>query len=490
MLYHPAEELLKKFAAEQGEKAALLCEGRSISYTELYTTVRNYAGLLMSDTLQAGDRVLIALQDSPEFVCAFLGCIQAGLVPVPCSDLLDQERLELLLHDCRATALFGCSNASASSAVSPYLKCRYLVDSPQWIEHLSTVQPCSHPQPVSDDAVCFILYTSGSTGAPKPVPHRARMLLPETDRLAGLLNITADDLLFSVSKMHFGFGLLNSILHGLGTGATVLLLPGKPTISSLRQIITESRPTLLFAVPAVYRLLLGEAETLFQKSRLRLCVSSGEALEQDLLIDWQKRTGVEIIDSVGVSETFHPFIAGRPGYAVPPGAAGMVIPPWQARIVDATGAGLPDGISGFLEVRDGSGNPCTGTDGQNDTGSWLRTGDIFVASDNLFTFVGRADDMFKCDGNWASPLPIESALRAHPAVEECAVRARRILSAYRPEAHIVLKPGWSASTELERDLFTFIRSRLPAQLCPVQFLFHTELPKTGTGKIRRNMLEP
>ena len=138
----------------------------------------------------------------------------------------------------------------------------------------------------------------------KGIAHSGGMLLPAADFFGrDILRITPADVLFSVSKMHFGFGLLNSIVHGLGAGATVILLPGKPTLAALRQVIAAGRPTLLFAVPAIYALLLGGADQLCSAGSLRLCVSSGEALAGSLFLDWLERTGVAILDSVGATET-------------------------------------------------------------------------------------------------------------------------------------------------------------------------------------------
>lgn len=485
---NPAQRLLDRHVLERGEKTALLCDGCSISYAELYARGSRYAAILQTSNTVPGDRVLIALPDGPEFVCAFLGSILAGLVPVPCSDLLDRETLDFLLRDCRATTLFGLSGSCAADAVSPELKQTFPVDSLSFRGCYDAAPSYCRPYPTPDDADCFMLYTSGSTGTPKGIAHGGGVLLPEADHLGReILAITPDDILLSVSKMHFGFGLLNSVVHGLGGGATVALISGKPTLQTLRQAISGSRPTLLFAVPAVYTLLLDAAHDLFHAGPLRLCVSSGETLAGDLFQGWRERTGIEIIDSVGATETFHAVIANRPGSVVP-GAAGTVIPPWEARIVDEAGNAVLDGSPGYLEVRGPALAPRSGTENRSGGDGWLRTGDMFQADDGVFTFAGRGDDMFKCDGNWVSPLPIENALRLHPAVEECAVRARRILGAARPEAHIVLHQGIHESTALERDLFLFLRSRLPDHMCPVQFIFHTELPRTITGKLRRGLL--
>ena len=488
MGYNPAYKLLQKHLSERGEKIALLCEDCSVSYAELYARVTKYAGMLLADGRVSGERVLIALPDCTEFIYAFLGSILAGLVPVPCSNLLDREQLEFLLRDCHAAAIYGVSASCAANVRSPYLQQTLLIDTPHFLHAYDAVPADLALHTVSVESPGFMLYTSGSTGVPKGIFHSSEKLLLESDHFGrDFLRMTPDDVLFSVSKMHFGFGLLNSIVHGLGAGATVVLMPDKPTLPTVRRIIASSRPTLFFAVPAIYTLLLDTAESLFCERPPRLCISSGEALPGELFSAWLERTGVEIIDSVGATETFHAFIANRPGN-VAPDAAGIVIPPWVARITDETGNDVPDGIIGHLEVRLSTVAMHSGSEGMANTDNWIRTGDMFLANNGVFTFVGRADDMFKCDGNWVSPLPIENALRLHPSVGECAVRARRILGVYRPEAHIVLKQGIGESTELERKLFTFLQPRLPSHMRPVQFTFHGELPKTLTGKIRRGLL--
>lgn len=121
-------------------------------------------------------------------------------------------------------------------------------------------------------------------------------------------------------------------------------------------------------------------------------------------------------------------------------------------------------------------------------GGWLNTGDIFTVENGCYTYQGRADDMFKAGGHWVSPLQVEDVLRDHRAVMECAVTWRKLESLVKPLAYVVLKPEYEEDLKLARDMRAFILKTLPEYMCPVQFVFIDEIPKTATGKVQRFIL--
>jgi benzoate-CoA ligase len=118
-------------------------------------------------------------------------------------------------------------------------------------------------------------------------------------------------------------------------------------------------------------------------------------------------------------------------------------------------------------------------------GGWLATGDVYVREDGVFTHKGRGDDMLKVGAYWVSPVQVEEALRAHPAVLECAVAALAVEGLVRPCAHVVPAPGAEPGQKLSAELLRFARGRLAPQMCPVRVVFHAGLPKTPTGTVQR-----
>lgn len=491
--FNPTVSLLHKHLIADGEKTALLGIDQRVSYASLYENILRYASLLQLQGISRGDRVLVALPDSPEFIYAFLGSLYAGMIPVPCNDRMETDAIEFILRDSGATALFTAIASPAAKATSAKLKHGYHTDTPEFGILVATVSPgACPPAEFASDTLGFMLYTSGSTGLPKGVPHAAKDLLPEFNAFAvDVLKVVPQDILFSVSKMYFGFGLLNTISSGLGLGATIVLLPEKPSAVNLRHTLSTCRPTLLFAVPAIHEMLLEHAGEILISSAIRACVSSGECLPKALCTAFTAKTKIPIIDAVGSAETFQSFIANHPQNILP-GISGHVIPPWKVRLVNDENRPVPDGQPGFLEVS----GPCLfpfywnnrkDTAAGQPSGEWYRTGDVFLGRNTELSFVGRSDDMFKSDGNWVSPVRIEQVLKTHPAIKDCGVCARVFMGTHRPFAHIVLREG--IPEIMEQDLHVFARTRLPAHMCPVQYNFHEELPKTISGKIQRFRLK-
>jgi benzoate-CoA ligase len=200
-------------------------------------------------------------------------------------------------------------------------------------------------------------------------------------------------------------------------------------------------------------------------------------------------TGVEILDGIGSTEAFNLFVSNRPGQ-VRCGASGQLVPGFEARIVDQTGAPLPDGQPGDLHVR-GAGTCRAYWNRPEKTAEtmlpdgWLVTGDVYVRENGVYSHQGRSDDMLKVGAYFVSPVQVEEALRAHPAVLDCAVAALNVEGLVRPCAHVVPRPGFAAGPQLSAELLRFARQALPPQQCPVRVRFVDDLPKTATGKVQR-----
>jgi benzoate-CoA ligase len=275
-------------------------------------------------------------------------------------------------------------------------------------------------------------------------------------------------------------------------GARSVLFPHRPTPESVFEIITRHRPTLFFGIPTLYASMLAvkDADRRFDLSSLRLCVSAGEALPEELYRRWRDRFGVEILDGIGTTEILHVFLSNRPG-AVRPGATGQVVPGYEAAIVDDEGRPVPQGEIGNLRVKGDSTMAYYWNkhDKTKETlfGAWIQTGDkYFQDPDGYFWYAGRADDMLKVGGIWVSPIEVEATLIRHPAVLEVAVVGRedhdRLI---KPQAFVVLQDTAAASPALADELKAFVKDKIAPYKYPRWIEFVTELPKTATGKIQR-----
>jgi benzoate-CoA ligase family protein len=301
------------------------------------------------------------------------------------------------------------------------------------------------------------------------------------------------DRCYSVARLFFAYGLGNAGYFPLACGATTILSPARPNPAGIYADIARYRPTLFFSVPSNYAALLAhvnEDGKDFDLSSVRHAISAGEALPAPLFERFQQRFGIEILDSLGSTETLQMVIANRPG-DVKPGSSGKVIPGYEAKIVDEKGQPVAPGEIGNLLIKGDS--LCAGYWNQHEKtkevfeGHWFRTGDKYRQDeDGYFWYAGRADDIFKVNGRWLSPAEVESALIAHPAVREAAVIARDDESGLtRPAAYVVVNSESTPKDQLARELQDWVAQKVGSYKRPRWIEFLPELPKTATGKLQR-----
>jgi benzoate-CoA ligase len=491
-----------------GSRVAIECGDDRLSYEDVYRAVNRFGNALARVlAVRPEERVMLLMLDGPEFVAAFFGAIKIGAVPIPTSTLWKPADYAYVLNDSRARVLV------VSAALWPQIRSLDRVQL-RSLEHVVIAggQDDGHGAGVwnfddlvrqsaselaadatSKDAPAFWLYSSGSTGAPKGCVHLQHDMVVCAQLYArGILGIAETDRCFSVAKLFFAYGLGNGMYFPFAVGATAILWPGPPTPASVFAVIERHRPTLFFSVPTNFAMLLAHERpgSDFDLSSVRQAVSAGEALPPALFERFRSRFGVEILDGIGSTEILHIFVSNRPG-AVRPGASGLIVPGYEARIVDEDGQPVPRGQIGNLLVKGDS--TCAGYwnrhERTKDTieGHWIRTGDKYHQDDDgFFWYAGRSDDMMKAGGIWVSPVEVENALLDDPRVLECGVVARQDRDGLeKPHAFVVLKQDVSGSPELALELQTVVRQRLADYKRPRWVEFVAELPKTATGKIQR-----
>jgi benzoate-CoA ligase family protein len=488
----------------RGDAVAIECGDRRVTYQQLYEEV-NRAGHVLKDDLGIlpEQRVLLLMLDEPEFVYAFFGAIKIGAVPVPLNTRWTLADYEHVLQDSGARAIIISSplykQVIESVRRAPAVR-HVLVtgaDGEIPVSRFETLASTSSPQlaaePTHQDAPCFWLYSSGSTGSPKACVHLQHDMTVCAETYARtVLGILPSDRCFSVAKLFFAYGLGNAMYFPLAAGATTILWPGQATTLAVYDIIQRYRPTLFFSVPTHYAMLLAHEipGREFDLSSIRCAVSAGEALPAALFERFRTRFGIEILDGIGSTEVLHIFISNRRG-GVRPGSSGVVVTGYEARVVDEDSRPVPPGEIGDLLVRGDS--TCAfywnRHEQTKDTiaGHWIRTGDKYRQDeDGFFWFAGRSDDMLKVGGIWVSPAEVEHALLEHPAVEACGVTGREDRDGLiKPMAHVVPRAGVAPGTELATELQQFARTRLAEYKRPRWIEFLDALPTTATGKIQR-----
>ena len=497
--FNAAHDLLERnLRAGRADKIAYIDDRGVCTYGELAGRVNRCANALRGLGLQVEQRVLICMHDSIDWPTVFLGAIKAGIVPIAVNTLLTTADYRHMLQDSRARALIV--SADLLPAFQP------LIDELPLLEHVIVTGSGAHSladllseagtsfeeAPTTADDMCFWLYSSGSTGAPKGTIHVHSSLI-QTAELYGraVLGLNENDIVFSAPKLFFAYGLGNALSFPLSVGATTVLMGERPTPDKVFDRIAAHRPTVFFGVPTLYTAMLASDRLPeCDPSSVRTCVSAGEPLPEEIGRRWVRRFGIDILDGIGSTEMLHIFLSNRPG-DVHYGTTGQAVPGYRLRIVDDLGIDVPPGQIGELQV---CGPTCALAYWNNRErsratflGDWVRTGDKYsVDEQGRYVYAGRSDDMLKVSGMYVSPVEVESALITHDSVLEAAVIGRPDADGLvKPLACVVLKQGHAPGPEIARTLQQHVKTRLAPFKYPRWIEFVAELPKTATGKIQR-----
>jgi len=492
----------RNVAEGRGAAPAFHYEDRTLTYADVHELVNRTGNALRELGIQMEDRVLVLCQDAPEFLGAFWGAIKIGAIPIPVNTLMRGADYLYFLRDSRAKAAVISAPLMAEAgpvlSQAPHLR-HVLVAGGKpgaylsYEERIANASASLAAAETSKDDAAFWLYSSGSTGFPKGAVHLHHdMVVCYETYAAQVLKMRPDDKVFSAAKLFFAYGLGNAGYFPMGAGAQSVLYPHRPTPDAVFEVIARHRPTLFFGIPTLYAAMLAikEAEKRWDVSSLRLCVSAGEALPEELYNRWRERFGVEIIDGIGTTEILHIFLSNRPS-ASRPGSTGLPVPGYEAIVVDDDGRPIKQGEIGNLRVKGDSimayyWNKHEKTK-ETLHGSWIQTGDKYWQdADGYFWFAGRADDMLKVGGIWVSPVEVEATLIKHPAVLEAAVVGHEDTDRLvKPKAYVVLKDPAGSGSGLADELKGFVKDKIAPYKYPRWIEFVTELPKTATGKIQR-----
>lgn len=502
-LTYNAVDILERNLPARAGKVAVQSDDGSYTFGEMGRRVNQVGNALLALGVRPGESVALLCLDTPDWIAAFFGILKVGGVAASLNTLLTPEEYRYMLADARARVLIV--HAAILGRVLPVREALPLLEhvivvgeAPEgmlgfdaWIAGQATELAAA---PTHRDDFCCLNYSSGTTGEPKGILH-AHKDLPLTAQLWGVnvLGLTEQDRTFAVAKLFFTFGTGGNLIFPWYVGASIVLFSGPPRVATnVLSTIAKYRPTILYNAPTGYAASLAVDNLMqdFDLSSLRLCVSAGESLPAPIWHQWKATTGLDIIDGIGSTENYHIFISNRPG-DIRPGSSGKPFDGYELRIVDEDGSAMAQGQVGNLLVK---GETAAlfylhqyDKSRRTFLGEWLHTGDkYYVDSDGYYWHAGRSDDMLKVGGIWVSPVEVESALLAHPAVLECAVVGRSDSAGLvKPKAYVVPAAGQAPSDALAADLIAHCREHMADYKRPRWIEFVEELPKTATGKIQR-----
>ena len=473
----------------------------SYSFDQLSRRSNQLANWLRSRGVRRGTRVLVLLGNQVELWETTLAVMKLGAVLVPATTLLTTADLRDRVARSGAAVVIARSEVAARFEDTPGSYLRVAVGEPvaQWLDygdhrdHLDSFAPDGTTR--GDDPL-LVYFTSGTTAQPKLVEHTHTSYPVGHLSTMYWIGLEAGDVHLNVSSPGWAKHAWSCVFAPWLAGATVCIFNYvRFEAAALLDVVRDASVTTFCAPPTVWRMLIQEDLAQWQTS-LRELVGAGEPLNPEVIAQVERAWGLTIRDGFGQTETTVQ-VANTPGQPLTKGSMGRPSPGFVIDLVDPiTSASSDEGeicvrceperpvgvMAGYRgpEESDRDSNDHAFRDGRYHTGDIARRNEA-----GYFTYVGRADDVFKSSDYRISPFELESVLIEHAAVAEAAVvPAPDDLRLAVPKAYVTLTADESPSKEVAGDILRHCRERL-APYKRVRRIEFGELPKTISGKIRR-----
>lgn len=459
-----------------------------VTYGELAEQSKRFATALAGLGVQRGDTVGVLMGKRTELVVSLLAIARLGAAYIPLFTAFATPAIEMRLTAGGTGVVI--TEPSQAPKIDGVPGLTVVVAGEQFDDLVATSEPIAESVAVGGDGTLILLFTSGTTGAPKGVPVPVRALASMCCYMHYGLDVADDDVFWNAADPGWAYGLYYGIVGPLAAGRRNLLLHAGFSPEVTATVLRELGVTNFAAAPTVYRSLSKDPS--FTGFALRRASSAGEPLTPDV-IDWAKQAlHSEVRDHYGQTEHgmfinnhWHPDIAEP----LVPGSMGKPMPGFAAGIVDGQIAIEVDQsplywFPGYLDAPEKTASRYT------DDHKWYLTGDTGrMDDDGRFYFTSRDDDIIIMAGYRIGPFNVESVLITHPSVMDVAVVGRPDqLRGEVLEAFVVLADGVAGTDELEAELQQLVKTGFAAHAYPRTVHFVDALPKTPSGKIQRFIL--
>jgi acyl-coenzyme A synthetase/AMP-(fatty) acid ligase len=449
------------------------------SHARLRAAVLGTGAGLLARGLAPGDRVLMRLGNTADFPVLFLGAIAAGLVPVPTSAQLTVPEVTALAAALRPALVVAAEGLARPAGDWP-------VATEAELRGWHALPPCDIDRG-APDRLAYMVFTSGTTGRPRAVMHAHRAIRARRMMWDGWYGLTPADRVLHAGAFNWTYTLGTGLMDPWAAGATALIPAAGVTPEALPLLLKRFDATIFAAAPGVYRQLL--RGVLPGMPKLRHGLSAGEKLPEATRAAWVQATGTPVYEAFGMSE-ISTFLSGSPSRPAPAGALGYPQAGRRVAILDPEGRPVPRGTPGTIAVgRDDPGLFLGYLDAPDETaarfaGDWFLTGDMGVmAGDGAIAYLGRGDDMMNAGGYRVSPLEVEAAMAAHPAIEDCAAVEVQV----KADASVIAL-AYVGGPVTAGELASFAAARLARYKQPRLWRRVDALPRGANGKLLRAVL--
>ncbi len=485
---------------------------RRFTFGDMKKESARAANYFKSLGIKRGDRVMLVLKRHYQFWFAILGLHKLGAIAIPAPNQLLEKDFKYRFEAGNISAILCTADGEVSSAIesaskeNPKLSCKILVGGKRegWHSFDDEYTMFSSRFARSEDAPCgsdpmLMFFTSGTSGYPKIASHNYKYPLGHFITAKYWHQVNPEGLHFTISDTGWAKAMWGK-LYGqwLCEAANFVYDFDRFDPEKILPMFAKYNITTFCAPPTMYRMLIKEDISRFDLSSIEHASTAGEALNPEVFRQFERITGLKIMEGFGQSESTL-IIGNLSGGSHKMGSMGKPVPLYSVHLLNSDGEEVARGENGEICIDISKGLPCglayaydsneevtaeTWRDG------YYHTGDVaWMDEDGFLWYVGRADDVIKSSGYRIGPFEIENVIMELPYVLECGVSAAPDeIRGQVVKASIVLVNGTEGSDELKREIQNYVKSRTAPYKYPRIVEFRESLPKTTRGKIIRKQL--